>query len=279
MHAAFGDWLEASEKVTDEHASLLAYHFSEAALPQDADLVWADAPAELDRLRATAVRWLQRAAELARHRYELEEAVELFRRAVEISVDEHQRARLWGEIGRTQALRYDAEAMRTALDRSLAGPLDDAERADTYAFLALQASIRSAMWSIRLNRDLIEEWVEQALQLAEDGSDAQARALTLPKTGMAVAIDIGVADNIHPKNKQEVADIEIMLGAYKNISLSDDIGQLGYNLMKSYAKSHGLETPDALIAATAIHEGLKLSTTNRKHFDVIGGLEIEVPEY
>ncbi len=80
-------------------------------------------------------------------------------------------------------------------------------------------------------------------------------------------------------NKQEVADIEIMLGAYKNIPLSHDIGQLGYNLMKSYAKSHGLETPDALIAATAIHEGLKLSTTNRKHFDVIGGLEIEVPEY
>jgi class 3 adenylate cyclase len=177
MHAEFGDWLEASEKVTDEHASLLAYHFSEAVLPQDADLVWADAPAELDRIRASAVRWLHRAAELARHRYELEDAVELFRRAVEISVDEHQGARLWGEIGRTQALRYDADAMRAALDRSLAGPLDDAERADTYAFLALQASIRSAMWSIRLNRDLIEEWVEQALELAEDGSDAQARAL------------------------------------------------------------------------------------------------------
>lgn len=31
------------------------------------------------------------------------------------------------------------------------------------------------------------------------------------------------------KNKQEVADIEIMLGAYKNIPLSEDIGQLGYN--------------------------------------------------
>ncbi len=177
MHAALGDWFEISGKATDEHASLLAYHFSEAVLPEDADLVWAEDAAELDRLRVTAVRWLQRAAELARHRYELEEAVELFHRAVEITGDEHQRARLWGEIGRTQALRYDADAMRTALDRSLAGPLDDAERADTYAFLALQASIRSAMWSIRLHRDLIEEWVEQALELAEEGSDAQARAL------------------------------------------------------------------------------------------------------
>lgn len=34
--------------------------------------------------------------------------------------------------------------------------------------------------------------------------DAQAATLALPRTGMAVAIDIGTANNIHPKNKQEV---------------------------------------------------------------------------
>ncbi len=34
--------------------------------------------------------------------------------------------------------------------------------------------------------------------------DAQTSALTQPNTGMASAIDIGEADNIHPKNKQEV---------------------------------------------------------------------------
>lgn len=34
--------------------------------------------------------------------------------------------------------------------------------------------------------------------------EAQAQALTLPHTGMAVAIDIGDADDIHPRNKQEV---------------------------------------------------------------------------
>lgn len=34
--------------------------------------------------------------------------------------------------------------------------------------------------------------------------EAQAAALTLPKTGMIVTIDIGEADNIHPGNKQEV---------------------------------------------------------------------------
>ncbi|MDN5217086.1 sialate O-acetylesterase [Fulvivirgaceae bacterium BMA12] len=34
--------------------------------------------------------------------------------------------------------------------------------------------------------------------------EAQAMALTLPRTGMATAIDIGEAADIHPKNKQEV---------------------------------------------------------------------------
>lgn len=34
--------------------------------------------------------------------------------------------------------------------------------------------------------------------------DAQAKTLSLPNTGMATIIDIGNADDIHPKNKQEV---------------------------------------------------------------------------
>jgi len=34
--------------------------------------------------------------------------------------------------------------------------------------------------------------------------DAQTETLTLPATGMAVTVDIGEADNIHPRNKQEL---------------------------------------------------------------------------
>ncbi|MDH3254134.1 MAG: 9-O-acetylesterase [Acidobacteriota bacterium] len=36
--------------------------------------------------------------------------------------------------------------------------------------------------------------------------EAQAMALSLPATGMAVAIDIGTAADVHPKNKQEVGN-------------------------------------------------------------------------
>ncbi|MDQ3086381.1 MAG: AAA family ATPase, partial [Actinomycetota bacterium] len=140
LHAAFAEWLERLDRAKDEHASLLAYHYSEAVRPEDADLVWAGSEHQLGGLRARAVSWLRRAAELARGRYEMEEAVELFSRALPLSEDEYERAQLWREIGETQAFRYDGDAMLNALLRSLEGPLDDAERADTYAFLALQAS-------------------------------------------------------------------------------------------------------------------------------------------
>ena len=91
--------------------------------------------------------------------------------------DAHERALLWRAVGEAQALRYDGEGMRKALLSALEGPLDDEERADTYALLAFQSSIRSAMWSIRLNMQLIEEWASKALELAADGSEARARAL------------------------------------------------------------------------------------------------------
>jgi hypothetical protein len=139
--------------------------------------VWAADTDELARVRAKAVHWLTRAGTLARGRYEIEEAVELFTRAAELCDDAHGRALLWRAVGEAQALRYDGEGMRTAFLRALEGPLDEAERADAYAQLAFQASLRSSMWSIRLNRAFIDEWAAEALERAAPRSDARARAI------------------------------------------------------------------------------------------------------
>ncbi len=177
LHAAFADWMVENDRAKDEHASVLAYHYAEAARPADADLVWHNAPHELERLRGDAVRWLRRAADLARSRYEMDEAIELYTRAIELSDDEHERALLWRATGEAQALRYDGEAFWTAVERSLEGPLDARERAEAYSLLAFQTSIRAGMWLVWPERGRIEAWVECALELAEEGSPAQARAL------------------------------------------------------------------------------------------------------
>jgi len=52
--------------------------------------------------------------------------------------------------------------------------------------------------------------------------EAQAGALSLPNTGMAVTIDIGEADNIHPKNKQDVA-YRLSLQALNKVYHKNDI--------------------------------------------------------
>jgi predicted nucleic acid-binding protein len=45
-----------------------------------------------------------------------------------------------------------------------------------------------------------------------------------------------------------------------------ETGRLAGDLMRKFAKSHGLEIPDALIAATAIQHSAALWTRNRKHY-------------
>jgi sialate O-acetylesterase len=58
--------------------------------------------------------------------------------------------------------------------------------------------VQLANFMPRKNEPGESEWAELR--------EAQAMTLALPKTGMAVAIDIGEADDIHPRNKKDVGE-------------------------------------------------------------------------
>ena len=81
------------------------------------------------------------------------------------------------------------------------------------------------------------------------------------------------------RDERELAKIDAFLSAYVIVPLRDATGTRAYELLKLYAKSHGLHVFDSLLAATAIEEGLTLVTRNRRHFGVIKGLLLEVPAY
>jgi predicted nucleic acid-binding protein len=81
------------------------------------------------------------------------------------------------------------------------------------------------------------------------------------------------------RDKRDLATIDGFLSQYPVIPLSDSIGAGAYRLLKTYAKSHGLHVFDSLVAATAIEKALTLVTLNRKHYQMIEGLQLAVPDY
>jgi class 3 adenylate cyclase len=174
LHAGFARWLERSSERSDEHAALLAHHYAESVRPEDVDLAWGGKEREAAELRAKAVEWSKRAAALSIGRYEIEDGVALLHRAVDLESDAGKQAELWVEIGRANALRFDGEALRAAIEQAveLAGP-----SAELYAELALQTARRSGMWKRPPDREVVDEWIDRALELAEEGSPTHARAL------------------------------------------------------------------------------------------------------
>lgn len=80
-------------------------------------------------------------------------------------------------------------------------------------------------------------------------------------------------------NQRDVKRLEKILNDYREMPLSQEIGSKGRELMRTHSKPDGLLPIDALIAATALHEGVRLSSKNKKHFRNIDGLDLEVPEY
>jgi class 3 adenylate cyclase len=177
LHAEFAGWLERTAGLGGEPVPLLAHHYAEAVRPEDADLAWAGDDAELERLRQKAVAWLTRAGDLAIARYEIDDAIGLFRRGVELARDDGTRAELWRKIGHANALKFDGEAFWTAMQRSLELSTDRLTRAETFSELAFHTAGRSGMWKRLPERRVVDEWIEHALELSEPGSAARARAL------------------------------------------------------------------------------------------------------
>ena len=174
LHAAFAAWLERLCADREEYAPLLAHHCSEAVRPEDRDLAWPDDDAEYDRLRASALVWLRRSAELAAARYALDEQISLLERAVEFETDPVGCARLRHEIAHAHALNFDDEAFVKAMLSTIDACSDDAELGQLYAEAAFHCAVR---WQQEADRERIDDWSRLALELGAGESPVRVRAL------------------------------------------------------------------------------------------------------
>src|SRR5258706_7871111 len=64
------------------------------------------------------------------------------------------------------------------------------------------------------------------------------------------------------RNQRDAAAIDSLIASYPVVHLDERIGARAYDLLKTYARSHGLRTFDSLIAAAALERGLTLVTKN-----------------
>jgi predicted nucleic acid-binding protein len=79
------------------------------------------------------------------------------------------------------------------------------------------------------------------------------------------------------RDKTEVQKAKKLIADFHVLHLSPVESAKAYALMLAYSKSHGLTIPDALIAATAITQGLELASDNARHFDMISDLVVARP--
>ena len=73
-------------------------------------------------------------------------------------------------------------------------------------------------------------------------------------------------------NKAEIKKIETFVSLFNIEHLNEKISIKSTMLIKAYAKSHNLDIPDSLIAATALVLGCEIFTYNLKDFRYIDGL-------
>jgi len=112
---------------------------------------------------------------------------------------------------------------------------------------------------VQLGNIKAAQWIEQASQ----------RAISI-QTYMELLQ--GAKDKVqHRIIKQFLHDF-----AFETISLSENIGHRAAIYVEEYALSHAVRAADAIIAATAIENGLTLASANAKHFRVIKELDLRI---
>jgi len=75
-------------------------------------------------------------------------------------------------------------------------------------------------------------------------------------------------------NKRELSKIKKHLKTLNIVHFDNNVSELAVSMIESYSKSHGLQIPDAIIAATALSLEIKLFTLNLKDFKYIDGLNL-----
>lgn len=106
-------------------------------------------------------------------------------------------------------------------------------------------------------------------------TDVQQKLLADREHGLGMSSVTYMELMVGALNKREVGIIKKAFSDFEIIEISETISKKARNLIEKFSKSHGLQIPDALIAATALELGQPLFTANVKDFQYIPDLTLE----
>ena len=112
------------------------------------------------------------------------------------------------------------------------------------------------------------------VEFLRDSADAATALKAIRPENLAISAVTRMELLVGAWNNAELRKIEKSLDAIQEIAISEDISTKAVELIRKYAKSHGLKIPDAIIAATAIDQSVPLFTYNVRDFKFIKGLTL-----
>jgi DNA-binding SARP family transcriptional activator len=236
-HAEHADWIEKLGR-RDELLELIAHHYRSAVVGDDADLAWADSPAEQATLRERAFEALLEAGDGARRRFAIAKALELHEEALSLATNDVARARALAAIGDDHEAAYHGDeawaAYQPALDLLRDQRGTEHLRTRIYFAASRMAAVKWGGFRTKPSPALMERFLDEGLAVAEDEEVRNWLTVLKGNAGLRY-VWLGVEDPLPLEERVAVAEkaVEIATGLGVPELLSQ--AYRTYGLLQSFA--------------------------------------------
>lgn len=96
-------------------------------------------------------------------------------------------------------------------------------------------------------------------------------AIAFVELNQPISVSVIVVSELYSgvQNDDEIKELTSFLSHVEQVEVSSAIALKAGLLRRKFHKSHGVEIPDAIIAATAENKNVPVATLDKKHFSVL----------